>query len=594
MNIAIPETLPLVDDAGCQASFMVTEKLLALAYAYLHARTSVHIKSFEEHFKVLRVLEKVIGKPAADIASGCINDVTHENPEWIPLIEAVYPGLVNLERKLGTDYSINRFFSCDIEGLPAETNLRIKAILGFYPVEKFCTTVRSRVLAHRYADPERSLVDPFTVSTVFTGCVEGAVSCAEFTRFEMPKVGDPQICSLETYRARFSKFTHGIFDTPDFPWENTWIAGGVLKLLYCQCAEIPTSDIDIFVTADNQELLTAKMRQMLLWFESKTDKFGQMTIGSFGAVCNVSFTGIPRTIQIIANVKRNLYGVIQKFDADYCRWACYGWPLVVRASPCAIIALRTRTTSFVRDSTKREERASKALRYGYNLHPSVLSDCSVYIEDLIKNRELLCAAVDRPSHSPNKDEQVAMWLAKHPNTKVTDNTNDAVDGLCLQNINQGYTKQSFVNFDIESLPNEIRGRRGCDTIIKSHMGFAVKLNVEKCTVLNASPYTLRISPPENWQEFIDGVCSRLNLVCATPTTFDISSATIHNTNGSRYQQQIRSEDEIKMSFVLVLSCVDGDRKLVLCAKSIIVTTINGVSAKRPPSESCSETDGSFD
>lgn len=591
MNINIPETLALVDEPGCKTTFRVTEELVALAYAYLHARNSVVFESYEKLFLALRVLEKVIGKPAQDIACGRVCGDIHKHYNWIPLIEATYPGLLNFIHRITASSHVDQFFENNIPGLSVETELNIKDVLGFYPIDRFHKDVRAQVLVARYADPEAVLVDPYTVSTVYTGCSQDVISCVDFTRFELPKIGQEQLCTLEVFRARFTDFTHGLFDCPDFPWENTWIAGGALKLLYCEPAQLPVSDVDIFITADNNDLLVAKMRTLLLWLETKTVQFGAMRISTFGAVCNVSFAGLPRVIQIIANVKRNLYGVMQNFDADYCRWACYGRPLVVRASACAIKALRTRTAMFVRESTKREERASKALRYGYNLHPSVLVDCCVHIEDLLQNRVALCAAVDAPSYSSNSEEQTALWSAKSTQLKMSTSADEAVEGLDLRNINQGYTKQTFINFDMNSLPDEVVVHRRYNVTVKSRTGFAIRLNVEHCVVDSFVVDTLAIVPPEGWTEFAHEVASHLGAI-STPTDFDVIGANYFSTQGDRLRRNhIVRGCEIRISFTLQLT---SHRSLVFAAKSVMLIAKASRVAQDEITPPEHESDGSFD
>lgn len=591
------DSLPLTNLPGCLATFRVTKKLIAMANCYLHAREHVVFSSFKQLYFALRVLEDVIGKPAADIKDGRVHKPPTQHFEYVALIEMRYPGLLNFDAVLTDPHHVDDLFDVlTIDGLGEETMLIVKNVLCAFNANKLQKNLKEVYLSRRAQADTDLLVDPWCVSTTFTDSANPTryFPCTEFTRFPLPEVNAEQICTLEEFRVRFNVFTRGIFDA-NFPWEETWIAGGICKLLYCKPEQIASSDVDIFVNAEDSAVLISRIQNILDWFEAKMDKYGKAVFLTIGSVVNISFAELPCTFQVIGSIKRPLLAVLANFDTTNSMWACFGCPLQVRANPSAVLTMRTRVAEFSRISTKQAERSVKSLRYGYHVSLASMVEVGVHFEDLLEARETLCAEIDGSSHRSDSAEQVALWTTKYPTGNVANNVTEVMGKLEIQNINRSYTKQSFEEFDVETLavrpfPRNFRGTLP----VKTKNNVTLKLTAYKVNVqsVDDANYTVSLAEPENWAKFAEGVMLTLDSGFKLDPVFVVSSCRCFNPAGGKTSSRfVRVGTVCDVTFTM---CIDRNRKVKLNAEVIQIIRNVPACAKDGLSSSSSSHEDAFD
>jgi len=217
------------------------------------------------------------------------------------------------------------------------------------------------------------LINPYDIPNEFTyrRTTCESWSASGITKFTPYEYGQNVLADKETLDKNLYEFTYGIltnnqilFDEPRemLPLDNIVIAGGsITKLLDANYSGNRTSDLDIFIIADTNELREKVFHQLLKWFESPNTYYAIN-----GSVVSIYIKNITRKFQIICtNDAETPFNIINRFDLTHICWCWYNGNFLGSAS--AVHSLRTRTTKCHNICRLRTDRLLKALHNGYNI-----------------------------------------------------------------------------------------------------------------------------------------------------------------------------------------------------------------------------------
>jgi hypothetical protein len=480
---------------------------MAIASCFLHAPGNVVFSSLKQLFIVFRAAEEIMKVPAGDLADKRVklaSVLKKDKTQYLVLLTILYPGVIEFSHWITESLHASNLFTVERVGqMPDDLKIAVKKFLRTFQIREMPLFARDAVSASRVDCALDMLVDPFSIDTTFVGSTERVVPCKGISLYKEPVIGASQLVSREAFCARFHDFTCGLFKG-DFPWRNTYVAGGAMKIATIEGNLMPSSDVDIFVVGENFDERRSAYGRVLSWFE---DRLKDVTFCTIGSVTVISSPQAPRIFQVINSGKATVTQILADFDTTSSAWACFGDDLTCLCLPEAITALRTRVVSFLRNSNNQEARCAKALMYGYNLSITSLSENSVTIEEVMDAVELAKQEADVTVWRPTKEATTEAMIERYKTGITTDTAMNTIAIVADDNFGRGYTSVSFTTLDVDSV--DVKGWSYTPKPCRTTSNKLIKLSVEGVQVVrfkdDAFTFVMPAATAAEWEKFITAI-----------------------------------------------------------------------------------------